>query len=626
LEKIYLLTFCLSILITNNKTWAQCPKPQTDFSSCKFTPIGHRGYPSEYPENTLLSLEELFKRGVKYAEVDVSLTLDSVYILFHDYPTIFRTTNGSGNLSNKTYAELQQLDVGSWKGEQFKNQRIGTLVEALKLAEKYDAHLYLDTKDYDVAKLKAALDAADASPKRFMPSITYINDAIEFRKDFPNTPWVWFGGGYYPDEINNDSFYLQCKQLGCLAFEINSIYPGDSLWNTFKTKVHNNGMQIWAFTENDNTELSRLVKLGVDGIETDRAWEAARFICNGIKGVPFQDETIANYIFEGNFNAKHIGSQIRLLNYQSTPTAKIPEFAPCSFWGIPFIEDQDKTVMKVHSFDSTNGLLVYNNSRDENYGILDDSYTLIMDVYIPKASMGKYIALLQTSNDNINDADIFINPEGGIGTSDVYDGYVSPNVWNRIAIVYDGKNNVIKKYINGIYLGKNIVEGSRWAIWNSSKPGDKQGFLLFADNDGETAEIYVSAVQLRNFAATDSLIGSLGMPQKNGIKMGSTKIWDVNLSTAYSDSTILDYENKTYYFVIPTNNKIDSALLTYKLADNAVSSISLSKYIHLSTPFEFTVTSEDGNKQVKWKICIRKAGAKSRLKEKTHLLPTKILH
>ena len=615
MKKLYLLTFCIFILIINSKTWAQGSSPRTDFSSCKFTPIGHRSYPSAYPENTLLALEELFKRGVKYAEVDVSLTSDSVYILFHDYPTIFRTTNGSGNLSDKTLEELEKLDVGSWKGEQFKNQRIGTLVETLKLAEKYDAHLYLDTKDYDVRALKAALNAAGASPNRFMPSITYLNDAIEFRKDFPNTSWVWFGGGYYPDDINNDSFYIQCKQLGCIAFEINSSNPGDSLWETFKTKVHNNGMKIWAFTVNDNVELDKLVKLGVDGIESDRAWEAAQFICSGVEGVPFEKRTIANYLFDGNLNAKNIGSQIRLLNYENTPTKELPEFAPCSFWGIPLIDNQDKTVMKVHPFDSTTGLLVYNNSRDKKYGILDNSYTLIIDLYIPASSMGKYIALFQTNTGNFNDADIFINPLGELGSVEEYHGYVTPDRWNRIAIVLDGQNNIIKKYINGIYVGKTDVDGSRWAIWNSSKPGDKQGFLLFSDNDGETAEMYVSAVQLRNYVATDSLISSLGTPQKNGIKMGNAIIWDVNLSTAFSDSTILDYENKTYYFVMPANSTSDSALLTYRLADNAVSSIGLSKYIDLSVPFEFTVTSEDGSKQINWKICVRKEDANSSLIE-----------
>ncbi len=617
MKRLYTLITSLLLLTSTTLTWAQCIKPQTNFTSCNYTAIGHRGYPSVYPENTLLGLEELFKRGVKYAEVDVSITKDSVYVLFHDNPSVFRTTNGSGRLNEYTLAELKQLDAGSWKSEQFKDVRIPTLVEALKVAEKYDAYLYLDTKNYNAHALKTTMDEAGVSPTRFMPSITYISQAAAFRAVLPNTPWIWYGGGGYPDDINSDTFYQQCKDLGCIAFEISSSRPGDSLWNTFKTNVNKYGMKTWVFTVNDNAELDRLVKLGVNGIETDRAWESSRFICNGIEGVPFEDNTIANYLFDGDLKAKKVGSQIRLLNYQNTPTNELPEFASCSVWGIPFIENFNKTVMKVHKFDSSNGFMVYNNSRDETNGILENTYTLIMDVYIPTVSMGNYISLLQTSTENLNDADIFIDPSGGIGIDDVYHGTVAPNTWNRIAIVLDEKNNIIKKYINGVYVGKNDIESSsRWAIWTSSKSGDTQGFLLFADDDGETAEMYVSAVQLRNYVVTDALISSLGAPKKTGIKLSNANIWNVSVSTAYSDSTIIDYENKTYFFVIPSTNTADSVLLSYQLTSNAVSNTTLNKYIKLYTPFEFKVTSEDGSKHANWVICTRKAGTNTGLNYK----------
>lgn len=617
MKHIYFLMCGITLLMNIDKIAAQCPEPTTNFMACNYTAIGHRGYPSVFPENTLLGLEELFKRGVKYAEVDISLTKDSVYVLFHDFPSVYRLTNGFGNLSDWTLAELQQLDFGSWKGEQFKNLKITTLLDAIKIAEKYDAYLYLDTKNYDAKSLKASLAAAGAAPNRIMPSLTYMYEVLQFRSILPNTPWVWYDGGNYPADVNDDNFYQRFKDLGCYAFELNSAFVGDSLWETFKTKVNNHGMKTWVFTVNDNAELKRLVKLGVNGIETDRAWESARFICNGVKGNPFENQTIGNYIFDGNLNASHIGSQIRLLNLKDSPTTKSPEFALCSAWGIPFVGGQDKIVMKVPAFDSTNGLLVYNNSRDELYGIQDNTYTVIMDILIPNASMGRFIALLQTSTENLNDADIFINNEESIGITDEYHGFVTPNTWNRIAIVVDGAHKIIKKYINGTYVGKNDITSPRWAIWNSSKPADKQGFLLFSDNDGETEEIFVSALQLRNYVVSDSSIARLGGPKKNGIKMSNANIWDVNLSNAISDSTILDFENKTYYFVMPKNSSNHNAKLSFKLADNAVSNIDLSQNIKLYTPFEFAVTSEDGSTKVKWKICTRKAGSEIKPKKST---------
>ncbi|MDO9261535.1 MAG: glycerophosphodiester phosphodiesterase family protein, partial [Flavobacteriaceae bacterium] len=52
-------------------TFSQQKKSSYNYSNCDFQAIGHRGYSDNYPENTLLSIEESFKRGVKYCEIDV---------------------------------------------------------------------------------------------------------------------------------------------------------------------------------------------------------------------------------------------------------------------------------------------------------------------------------------------------------------------------------------------------------------------------------------------------------------------------------------------------------------------------------------------------------------------------
>lgn len=595
------------LLLSNFQSIAQCTFPQIDFSGCNFIPVGHRAYSSVYPENTLLALEELFKRGVKYTEVDVSLTKDNEYVLFHDESSIYRTTNGSGNLRSYTLAELQQLDVGSWKGTQFAGLRIPTLVDALKLAEKYNAHLYLDTKSYNVPALKATLDKSGVAPNRFLPSISTIEDATYFRSLLPNTSWVWYGAGYYPPNLNDDSFYNQCIALGCYAFEVSSDYAGDTLWNTFKNKVQSRGGKVWVFTENDNDKIAALSALGVDGIESDRAWESGQLICNSVSGNPYEPLTTGNWKFEGDLQASHIGSQVRLYNYANPKPSEVPQFASCNVFGIPAIENINKVVMRVPSYDSSNGLMVFNNSRVEKRGVLDDSYTIIMDVYFPSASLGKWISIFQTNTNNLNDGDLFINPSGAIGISENYHGQITANTWHRIAIVLDGPNNLIKKYINGVLVGTNTVDPDRWTIWNSSRSGDDQGFLLFADDNGETTELFISALQLRNYVTNDATIAKLGGVKAAGIKMSNANSWHARLDIAYADSTILDYEHKTFHFVIPANSTADSAMLTFNTYDRAASSKGTGATIAINQPFEWTVTSEDSSNIVTWKACVRKA-------------------
>ena len=93
-------------------------------AQCKFKPIGHRGGSSyNFPENTLISLEQGFIEDIYAAEVDVQFTVDSVLVLMHDF-YIDRTTNGTGYVRDLTWNYLKTLDAGSWKNEKFKGRYV----------------------------------------------------------------------------------------------------------------------------------------------------------------------------------------------------------------------------------------------------------------------------------------------------------------------------------------------------------------------------------------------------------------------------------------------------------------------------------------------------------------------
>ncbi len=60
-----------------------------------------------YPENCIESFDYLAKRLPVIIECDIDLTKDSVLVMMHDQ-TLDRTTNGTGKLIDKTYADIQQ--------------------------------------------------------------------------------------------------------------------------------------------------------------------------------------------------------------------------------------------------------------------------------------------------------------------------------------------------------------------------------------------------------------------------------------------------------------------------------------------------------------------------------------
>ena len=90
----------------------------------------HRGAMDTHPENTLAAFREAINAGAHMIELDAYLTKDSHLAVIHDN-TVDRTTDGTGNVSDFTLAEIEKLDAGSWKSPEFRGERIPALQEAL---------------------------------------------------------------------------------------------------------------------------------------------------------------------------------------------------------------------------------------------------------------------------------------------------------------------------------------------------------------------------------------------------------------------------------------------------------------------------------------------------------------
>ncbi|MGH8446006.1 MAG: glycerophosphodiester phosphodiesterase [Solimonas sp.] len=73
----------------------------------------HRGGAGYAPENTMMAYRNAARLGVDDFETDAWQTADGVLVLLHDQ-TLDRTTNCSGSVKRKTWAELQACDAGWW--------------------------------------------------------------------------------------------------------------------------------------------------------------------------------------------------------------------------------------------------------------------------------------------------------------------------------------------------------------------------------------------------------------------------------------------------------------------------------------------------------------------------------
>ncbi len=122
----------------------------------------HRGWCDKYPENTLEAFRAANDLGVDQIEIDVRVTADNHLVVIHD-PTVDRTTNGTGLVRELTLEQLKSLDAGSYKGPEFANCRIPTLVEFLEFAKANRVPtLDVELKEYpDVVGEEVAYSVCD---------------------------------------------------------------------------------------------------------------------------------------------------------------------------------------------------------------------------------------------------------------------------------------------------------------------------------------------------------------------------------------------------------------------------------------------------------------------------------
>ena len=119
--------------------------------------IAHRGFSEKAPENTLAAFHAAKQQGFMYVECDVSFTVDGVAVLLHD-KSVDRTSNGTGLVSEMTYAELCELDFGLWFDPLYEGERIPSLSEFVLLCKQLGLHPYIELKTGTQEQIRSATE------------------------------------------------------------------------------------------------------------------------------------------------------------------------------------------------------------------------------------------------------------------------------------------------------------------------------------------------------------------------------------------------------------------------------------------------------------------------------------
>jgi glycerophosphoryl diester phosphodiesterase len=119
----------------------------------------HRGAGDAFPENTLESFEWSWQHGVT-PESDLRTTKDGTIVCFHD-PNLKRVPYKidealkESSVEKLPLAEVEKLDVGSFRAPQFAGQRVPILANVFDAMRDHpDRMLYLDIKSIKLGQLE----------------------------------------------------------------------------------------------------------------------------------------------------------------------------------------------------------------------------------------------------------------------------------------------------------------------------------------------------------------------------------------------------------------------------------------------------------------------------------------
>lgn len=230
--------------------------------------IAHRGASYLAPENTLASVMLGWEKDAD-VEVDVYLTKDNRIVVIHDNTTK-RTAGTNVKVAETTSDELRKLDVGSFKSEEYAGEQIPFLADIVETIPR-GRKLYVEIKcGQEILPHLRELLAKSGKMSRIV-IIGFDLETVTLSKELIDVPTYWLKGTGKTREteqwIPHDPQLVQTAKNKALD-GLDVHYAGVD--KEFVDAVKASGQKLYVWTVDDPEEAIRLIKLGVDGITTNR--------------------------------------------------------------------------------------------------------------------------------------------------------------------------------------------------------------------------------------------------------------------------------------------------------------------------------------------------------------------
>ena len=236
--------------------------------------IAHRGASSKAPENTILSYETAWLQNADAIEVDLRKTKDGVFICAHDN-NFNRVSGSTKNISESTFESLLKIDIGSWKGQKFKTQRVPKLEEVLKrLPNRKIIFIEIKGVTKNLNQLMKLISNSNLK-KNQVHFLCYLPSVIKnIKKKFPTQKATL---NLIPSLFDYDEERIK-EEIKNSNSDGVSLHVDSKQSIKLIEKLKNEKFFVLTWTVNDKKFMEKLIKSKVDGIITDYPKKLAKIL------------------------------------------------------------------------------------------------------------------------------------------------------------------------------------------------------------------------------------------------------------------------------------------------------------------------------------------------------------
>jgi len=232
--------------------------------------IAHRGGAHDAPENTVASFKLGFEQKADAGELDIHLTKDGKAVVIHDKNTK-RTAGADKPVVEQTLEEVRALDAGSFKGAQWKGERIPTLEEALATIPE-GRRMFIEIKCGAEAlpELERVMRASQKQPRQLTIIGADLATMRQAKERFPQHPVYWIVGarkGSRGERPPIAELIAKAKAAHLDGLDLDYRFVIDA---AAVAQVKAAGLGFYVWTVDDPEAARALVAAGVDGITTNR--------------------------------------------------------------------------------------------------------------------------------------------------------------------------------------------------------------------------------------------------------------------------------------------------------------------------------------------------------------------